>query len=57
MLKKRKKKASSSMIDLNLKPSYPTKIATKPDSIGYVSPKYQTLAPEEEIFVSLSKDS
>lgn len=40
MLKKRKKKASSSMIDLNLKPLYPTKIATKPDPIRYFSPKF-----------------
>lgn len=41
MLKKEKEKASTSIISLNLKPPYPTGIATKPYPITYVAPQFQ----------------
>lgn len=41
VLKKRKEKASGSMIELDLKPPYPSIIEMKPYQLGYVAPRFK----------------
>lgn len=43
MLDKEKEKAFAFMIDLDLKPPYPTEIVMKAYTIGYVAPQFKII--------------